>query len=247
MDELEFILETAIQNPQYRPMFYEKLMNSDVFIVTDYNTVADFSEIKPKGKKKNIFIKTLKKDNGMDIIPFFTTVEKLTTFTGNGTPYISMKSFELFDIIKGNCAVINPGSEVTKEFTFEEIKSLINGTLFVPKNEVQFEKDSEVVVFTPEDYPEELAERLNKLFAIEEDVVQAYLLQYNKNENDKSVKYMVAVETEGSFERIAGKAIITAEGSVEKGISIDFIEIDNESGIKEGISEDFEPFYIRKQ
>ena len=243
MDELEFILETAIQNPQYRPMLYEKLMSSDIFVVTDYNTIVDNTNT--KGKKKNIFIKTLRKENGMEIIPFFTTVEKLTLFTGKETPYINMRSFEFFDIIKGNCAVINPGSEVTKEFTFEEIKALINGTLFIPQNEVQFEKDSELTVFTPINYPEELAERLNKLFRLEEDVVKAYLLQYQKVEDD-GIRYMVAVETEGSFERIAGKAIITAEGSVEKGVSVDFIEMDNESGIKVGIEGDFQPFYERK-
>jgi hypothetical protein len=243
MDELEFILETAIQNPQYRPMFYEKLMSSDVFVVTDYNTIVESNSL--NGKKKNIFIKTLRKENGMEIIPFFTTVDKLTSFTGEDTPYINLRSFEFFDIIKGNCAVINPGSEVTKEFTFEEIKALINGTLFVPQNEVQFEKDSEVTVFTPVNYPEELADRLNKLFSIEGDVVKAYLLQYERGGND-GIKYMVAVETEGSFERIAGKAIITAEGSVAKGVSIDFVEMDNDSGIKVGIEGDFQPFYERK-
>ncbi len=100
--------------------------------------------------------------------------------------------------------------------------------------------------FTGRCFIEEIPRYLKKLFYIEEEVVQAYLLQYQR-EDDVNIRYMIAIETEGSFERIAGKAIITAEGSVAKGTSIDFVEMDPESGIKEGLEGDFQPFYIRRE
>jgi hypothetical protein len=244
MDELEFLLEVAIQNPHYRPIFYEKIMNFDLYITTDYSSVINgrISE------GYSIFVRSLKKENGVEIIPFFSSEAKLLEFEGESVPFISIKGYEFFDIIRGYGAVMNPGFEVSKEFSMREIELMADGKIFQPKQEIGIKSGSKIIISTPEEYPEEMADRLRNLFKMEHEVEKAYIFQYsNLEEEKKNVKYMVVIKTNGDFEKEAGKAIITIEGSLNKNVRVDFIKYDSKTGIEESVENEFEPFYIRSE
>lgn len=240
MDELEFLLEVAIQNPHYRPMFYEKISGFEVFVITDYGSYVDENN-------QSHSIKRLRKTDGSEIIPFFSTIEKLHEFEGKNALYSSMRIHELFDNIRGYEAVLNPGMEISKEFSMKEVEFIADDKIFKPSREAGIGEGSEIIISTPDDYPQEMIERLKKLFEIEHEIEFAYLFQYSmENEENESPKYMVIIKTNGDFEKEAGKAIIAIEGSLEKNARVDFIEYDTSTGIEEIVEQYFIPFYVKE-
>ena len=119
MDKIEIALEKAINEPSLRENFYETLMDSKVFIIL--NEVSQQQHIKEEG----INIATWVGKGNVEVVPFFSNEENLKQVIKSQPAYMQLRGKDLFKMINGSAAVLNPYTKSHKEFPIEEI-SLIN-------------------------------------------------------------------------------------------------------------------------
>jgi len=64
-------------------------------------------------------------DDGQPFIPFFTSLDALTETVSGEAGYLSLQARKLMESTRGNSLVLNPGHEIAKEFTPEEVSRLL--------------------------------------------------------------------------------------------------------------------------
>ena len=120
----------------------------------------------------------------------------------------------------------------TKEM-IKEIKASIT-------RESVVEKDTQVELGIPKDYPTELVEKLKDLFANMSDVKKAYLQLMVK---DEAMSYLVLIDADGK-EKELFNTIASAAIPFLKGMPLNLAPLNTEFGQK--AIENFEPFYVKE-
>ena len=104
--------------------------------------------------------------------------------------------------------------------------------------ETVMEKDTQIEIGIPKDYPEELAKKLKDLFSNFSDVKKAYLLLMTKEEE---LSYLLVIDANGN-EKQYFNTIATASIPFLNNMPLNFIEANTDLGQKVAI--DFKPFYV---
>ena len=84
---------------------------------------------------------------GRKLIPVFTSEQRLREYIQTPDNLAKLNGQVLFSMIaaQNNGAVLNPASSYGKEFTSQEVASLVNGTIFEPKQQV-ITKETKVLI-----------------------------------------------------------------------------------------------------
>lgn len=122
-NELEIALHLAANEPASRPDFFKLLLTSPVFI--PYNVDEDASGRGPKGVVENPSIISWKMADGVQKIPFFTSLTTLRQAVQEETGFIVLLVSKLFEMTKGHTLILNPEHRYAKEFLPREIKKLL--------------------------------------------------------------------------------------------------------------------------
>jgi len=244
MDKLYATLEKAVNDPVMRPTFYEILMKSEVFVITDSRKLPIEDGILKA--PTNVAFVTWRKKDDTPIVPFFSSIEQLRRGIQEKVSYLQLNCKDLFFIIAGGYAVLNPYSEHSKEFVPEEIEALINGTVFIQGTSIVNEKDTKVLIGEPAVYPQKVVDVLTAYFKKDARIKKAYIVQwFNPNEENPPHPLVVIECGEEAYLDISGKAGMVARTVLDQGEYIDIIRAGS-SSFTDNIISEYQPFYKRK-
>jgi hypothetical protein len=127
---LESALHTAFEEPSRRAEFYRTLMDTAVIVLVPLQTRI---EVDPgTNQVLGLEMVRLNGKDGRVWVPFFSSpgfIDKLPPkFREMGKAKLMARQF--FAIVQGSHCVLNPGSDLAKEFESAEVDALLSGTLF---------------------------------------------------------------------------------------------------------------------
>lgn len=123
---LEQLLFNAATMPEFRPGFYQALLNEEVFVVTIPKEGEPLGEVTPV-EGMEIQLQVL--NDGK--IPVFTSKERI--FEGGSDeeslPFMRLRGLDFFQMVQGADCALNPFSTVGKMLPANEIAELLNSNL----------------------------------------------------------------------------------------------------------------------
>jgi hypothetical protein len=237
---LESALKKAADDPAVRPQFLRLLLESKVLIEavgprpkTANGMTTEAAQIQVKGIHFN----------GRPCIPFFTSDARLPA----GTPYLLLGCKELFQMMKGQNFVMNPGAAFGKEFFANEIAQMLDGTAFLPEQKITISNATQWLIAEPSDYPIELVAALCRFYATKPQVQRAWIAHYQNAENTEGQgSLIVALDLKdvGALETLVGEGTMLVKSYVHKPKYVDFTHY-KESGPTQYFA-DKKPFYIKE-
>lgn len=249
--QLEFLLERATHEPAYRPEFYQRLMDAHVLVISGDEKPGGQDEMHLK-EGDTVNLVQWPREDGTNVLPFFTSVEMLQKAIDREVSYLSLPARALFQMTEGTMLVINPFSDFGKEFTPEEISTLLAGG--IPgghAEEKTIQKDTQVLLGQPKNYPGRLVESLTTLFAQEQALQKAYLAQmFNPSEGQVKPHLIIGLQAESkaAFGELLKKVGAVATDCLPDGDVVDFIFIEpdapaDETGVAGYMIRETKPFY----
>lgn len=204
-------------------------------------------ESAPKGggridinKDTKIQFSIIKTTDGKNYLIAFTSDEEVHKWQTNKVQQSIIYTFEDYAMIATNNEnlegfIIDPkGCNLV--FTKEMIKEIRASIT----RESVVEKDTQVELGIPKDYPTELVDKLKDVFANIADIKKAYLQLMVK---DEAMSYLILIDADGKekeyFNTIASAAI-----PFLKGMPLNLAPLNTEFGQK--AIENFEPFYVKE-
>jgi len=241
---LEDLLLLAAQEPEYRDAFYQKLLQSDLFVLGGEG--ANEGE----NVEEELSLQEWVSDEGERAIPFFTTYKHLEKAVGDGAVYLEINGAVLLASTVGNNMIMNPGFEASKMFYPDEIEMILTTEFDVDDDEgAEFSEDIAIRPITNK-RSVEMLKTLKSYFATTPGIVRAYVAAMNEKENDDESHLVIGVDTDDDVEwdpLFRDMMAIILEKSPEKEI-VDLFKLDTAQ--KEGMSAYFihemKPFYVRK-
>lgn len=243
-NNLERSLMRATEDPTHRPQFYRDLVESDLFII-QHGPPPERASNKVLQKGYQLEIQNIEIDGKM-YVPVFSSLPRLQATLKEEAGYISLNALEFMKIVLGSEIILNPGSDYGKEFTKDELQSIVDGTIWQPTESYTTEKETEVMIGQPANYPHELADSLSRLFKKLKEVKRAYLAHFFNPEKDEKPHTLIGIEVSGSWSQVVSEA-----GMVIKDINVpdppvDFIQITGEGGLEDFFLKESAPFYKKK-
>ncbi|MFW1816189.1 SseB family protein [Acinetobacter guillouiae] len=83
------------------------------------------SRLGAQDQHKKIQFRILETPEGDQAIPFFIELETIQNDIGVDAEYITLNTRQFFEMTQGATLVLNPTSELSKEFQPEEIKAIL--------------------------------------------------------------------------------------------------------------------------
>lgn len=254
-NELERLLRLSVTAPAWRPAFYQTLLESTVFVLGD----AGQDEAEKQGSVaitagSELNILHWEKQDGSSIIPFFSSVDVLEKASAGESPdeqaFVALPARVLFEMTQGDELFLNPKSEYGKEFTPNEVTLLLsNGGLHAP-SELVLDKENQLLIGQPEEYPSAMIDALTTLFTQKKPVRRAFMALIHDKAVDDQPNLLIGLEADGDEQEI--DALIREAGNVASETSpddrpVDFcIVSEKERGISHYLISHTQPFYQRK-
>ncbi len=251
--QLEQLLEKAFDDPALRPQFLALLLNSDIYFLGSSSNDVDIHVEHTLSEGSQIQIKSWNKADGTEILPFFTSLEKLQKAIQDSESYLKMHTQSFFELTLGATLALNPNSGYGKEFTVSEIEGLLKGDFGTSPQAHQYEEDTEVLIGQPQPYPLVMTESLSRFFIENNEIASAYLIQMHDAKRDPEPTLVIGLLIDQSLEdkqlqALKGKVGNIAVDSLENKKPIDLFLIN--SNDKEGLSHyllaETKPFYVRQ-
>lgn len=264
---LEELLEKAFEQVAFRPQFLQRLLDSYIYILgTQAGHVGEcFDHTLKEGSE--VKLKTWHRDDGSEIFPFFTSLEKLQNAIQHEENYLRINTRSFFELTFGSHLVLNPNSQVAKEFTPQEIAGLLNGDYFLHANVEEIQAKSEQSNTQPEEpqpeldvhyahpspYPINMVEQIKILLQVNKAVASAFLVQVlDEQRNLKPILIigllLSQVIPEHELQQLSRQVSQTAQDSLLQKKSVELVFIDARA--REGLSHYFlhetQAFYIRQ-
>lgn len=248
-NELERLLKLAVSEPAHRPAFFRELLDATVLILGDSEQVQQGGDITLNADTP-VNIQHWEKQDGGSIIPFFTSVDVLQKAVEDEQPFIAMPARVLFEITQGADLFLNPKAEYGKEFYPEEVAMLLaTGGVSKPA-EHYIDKDTQILLGQPEEYPSAMIDALTTLFSQRKPVRRAFLALMHDQAVDEKPNLLIGLEVDGEQGDI--EALINEAGSVASETApndepVDFCLVsEKERGVSHYLITHTQPFYQRR-
>lgn len=254
--QLEGLFLQALHEPAYRAEFLDKLMSAHIYFPGTTGR-SDVSQIQESYLDENtpVQIKSWPNDEYGQIIPFFTSLEKMRLALSPDEKFICMPCNIFFVMTQGSLLILNPESDATKEFTPEEIQQLLEGNDSDQNEAYTVEEDAQVMLGQPEQRPDFLLDQLSKLFSQYPEVDSAFFAQMYNPAKDQTPSFVIGLlfgdvlETD-KMNRLHTLIGQVANDSLELKISIDLLHIDPQQadeGVHQYFLKETEAFYVRQK
>ena len=240
-NRLEALLMQAANDPAARPEFMKTLLEFDLFILIDTAGSSYGSFVAKAGdtmRIKAIYVE------GQNRIPIFTSERRLREYITTHESFARLKGQDLFVMLapQETSVVLNPGASYGKLFTHEEILSLANGTYFGPKQQV-IQKETQVLIGMPAEYPAKLIEALQKYFRANPQVKKAYYAQIHMPDSGEPPHLILSVDVDGDYRQVATSLNDVILGAVGNGQIVDMVQFGK--GTLDDYFAQQKPFYER--
>ncbi|MCZ6863138.1 MAG: enhanced serine sensitivity protein SseB C-terminal domain-containing protein [Alphaproteobacteria bacterium] len=240
-NNLERSLIKAAGDPAHHPQFYRDIVESDFFLVQHGPPPEQScSTVIKEGSQLDFQNMEF---NGKHYIPVYSSLHRLQAALQEDAGYIALNALEFMKLTHGAELLLNPGSDFGKEFSKVEIQSIIDGSIWKPSESYRVEKESNILIGQPANYPHDLADALSRLFETTTEVNRAFLVHFFNPEKDKSAHTLVGIQVSENYEKVLSGAGIVAQGIEIPDPPVDFIQITGHGGVEDYFSEECEPFY----
>jgi hypothetical protein len=241
-NDLERSLMRASADPAHRPQFYRDFVASQLFVIDDGEPAAKEGETTLQ-EGRALRLRTIEL-NGKLYLPVFSSLLRLQAVLQEQASYIALNALEFLKITRGADLVLNPWSDYGKEFTAAEVESILDGSIGRPDETYVAQKDTQVLLGQPANYPTELVAALGRLFAAREDVTRAWVAHFHDPARDEKPHTLVALEVTGDWDEIAAAVGIVVKSTPLPDPPVDLLRVTGREGIEEYFNS-IEPFYQR--
>ncbi|WP_010253691.1 enhanced serine sensitivity protein SseB C-terminal domain-containing protein [Myroides injenensis] len=239
------IIEEAGNKPEYRAVFYERILADNLYLLVESGT--NTSNL-TNGIDPNIPIITFA--NG--VIPVFTAPDRI--YDGGAITeeidYIKVPGSAFFEMTIGNSIIVNPFSKVYKELIPMEISEMLNGTIFKPNHSPILHTKMNALIGEPQETPEELLQELINAYSQENEVASAYLGRTFNEKVDSAPHYIIAIEPIEGCTNFRPLASLTSDICKpflhDNSEVIDIIKLEKGGNFSEFFYEQSSPFYVKK-
>ncbi len=197
-NELEKALLLAATQQAAPAAFYGLLLDSELLVLGEIGKEMSLETVENGGQKYH---------------PVFSSAKRLKDFLQTPTPSFRMPCRALFQFTRGASFVINPGSELTKTFSPDEIAWCMEK--FPPRS-------GDLIVAQPKAFPTKLVKALCVLFTSRSLIRAAHLVYVAREGIDTEGHPMIGLEADGDVPRLA-QEIIALHEAVFPGKPIDVV------------------------
>lgn len=217
---LEKAMLLAASRESARPAFYRLLLDSELWVLGELTDRISIETVENAGKKFH---------------PVFTSEWRISALVSEPVPRFKMKGRLLFASTRGASFVINPGSELTKTLSPDEISWMLEQL-----------GSGNLVVAQPKVFPKRLVKALTVLFKNRALIKAAHLVYVIREGVDKEAHPMIGLIADGDVPRLADE-IFQAGAAALPGTIIDVVWL-NPDGPLDPLQKhmlSIEPFYRR--
>ena len=241
---LEKSLRLAADEPAHRPDFFKTLLNSTIYILG--KTDAGEGPVNLEAGS-NISIAHWQKPDGSAVIPFFSSLQTLRKSIDSEESYIEIPARSLFEITLGTPLFLNPKSPYGKEFFPEEVRHLLSDEIGQKPVQRTIEKETQVLLGQPSQYPSKMVNSLTQLLAKHHNVKRAFLALMHDASIDQKPHLVIGIEADGDIELVMREAGNVAGDTAPDGEAVDLCRVhDGDSGLSDYFLKETTPFYERK-
>ncbi|MFI5381129.1 MAG: enhanced serine sensitivity protein SseB C-terminal domain-containing protein, partial [Tepidisphaerales bacterium] len=241
--DLERSLIKATTDPAHRPQFYRDFIGAEVYVI-QHGPIPSVVENRDIRTGENLQLRTWERD-GHTIIPIFSSLPRLQAFIKEEVGYLAMKTPAFLELTRGAALILNPDSDYGKEFTAEEVASILDGSLWKPSERWVAQKETKVLVGQPANYPLDLVLALSRYFQTTPQVERAYLVHFFNAERDEKPHTLIAIEVTGDWDQCVAGAGLVASSVAIPDPPVDFMQLTGKGGIEDQIRRSDRPFYKR--
>ena len=238
----ETLLQKAAENPSYQTEFSRRLLSEKLVIITNAGVATEGIQFLQEGTQVDIF----SFDDGT--IPIFTSTDRIFDkgVIKEQVNFLELTGRDLFsNLAVGQAFILNPYSDYGKELHPKEIASLLDGTMFKPK-QIVFEKDTPVNIGQPAKYPAEVVKSLVRLFSAKPEVEAAYIAWIHDPASDDPPHYIFAIDAKTNYTNISNEAGFLTQEVLGVSEIVDFMQISNLGGINNYFLS-ITPFYKKRK
>jgi hypothetical protein len=220
----DLIFEKAANDPAFRPLFYRKLLESELFLLT-YPTDAIPQGKSITDKKTKIKVRFFK----TGVIPIFTSRSRI--FDGGiikgQVNYTALKASVIFQLFDNKTAfILNPYSNISKELLPEEIGLMKSGNLFGSGEVQEILPNENILIGVPAIFSINLVETLKRYFETRPEIKGAYLALINNKSINDSPHLLLGIDSlKGTWKEISSELMEIARPYLQENEVIDFLDL----------------------
>jgi len=243
-NSFERSLMKAANDPAHRPQFYKDFLAAEIFFI-NHGPAPEKIERRTVKEGSHFRISNIEID-GEDHIPIFSSLPRLQAMIEDEVCFVNLNAKDFLETTLGANLVLNPGSDYGKQFTKEEISDLLSGAIWEPKSTYVTEKETNILIGQPQNYPHELSKALSRLFKKLKHVKSAYLAHFHNPESGDPPHTLIGIVAEGNWNEIVSQAGIVAESVPIPDPPLDFIKIEPNGSLTDYFLNESKPFYKKK-
>jgi hypothetical protein len=239
---LETLVQKAATEPAYRAEFYKRLLSDELVVLTEKSGLPEGNQTLEQDTKVNIVSYADGK------IPVFTSTARIFDkgVVKEQVEYMQMKGENLFGLAKGATFLLNPYSDYGKELLPDEVARMLSGNILTDTAKtITIQKETKVQIGQPAKYPTDIINSLKVLFANKPNVKAAYLGWIYNPDSGEPPHYIFGLDADGDLQSVTKEAGFTAKQFLGKDEFVDFIKVDNKTGVSSYFLKSVEPFYKR--
>jgi len=243
---LEELLRLAADEPAHRPAFCDVLLEAQIFLLGTTGLVEGEGQVNLEAGSQ-VQIQHWERTDGSPVIPFFSSLAVLRQSIDEEQTYLELPVRSLFEMTLGATLMLNPKSDYGKEFVPAEVEQLLNhGVSRMPEQRV-VEKETQVLLGQPAEYPSKLVDSLTQLFARNSNVQRAYLALMHDPSVDEKAHLIIGIEADGDAEKVINVAGNVAGDLAAEGEPVDLCRVTpGEEGLSQYFINETTPFYEKK-
>lgn len=237
---LDELLELAATEPAHRPAFFRALLDASVWVPGHNPQGAEDQEL------LGVELEHWEKDDGSDVIPFFTSPEALGHAVTGEQSWVMMPVRTLFEMTLGETLFLNAKLPTGKTFTPSEIRHLLGQQGDALSEHTVLEGQTKLLLSEVAEPPVQLIDSLTILFNTLKTVKRAWLCSI-KEGADQPANLLIGLEIDGDEEAIIQEAGSVATDTLPGDEPIDICPIaEGQPGISHFMIAHLTPFYERR-
>jgi hypothetical protein len=238
-------LVRAASDPAALPELYDKVLASDVFLITP----APPPQVGQRTLKAGTSIELVhgKGPNGA-FLPMFSSLRSLKAWSGDEQyAYLVMNGREAFGLVAEGTAevILDPGRPHEHTLAPSDVHLLAEGIHPGTGNQ-RLEADVQIRIGPPAEYPYAVVSRLRSLFETRPEVAAAYIASVIDPSIGPAPRLLVGVDCDGDLGPIVAEARAALGSLGADNPPVDFIEVGSGNPSLDAYFKDkAEPFYRR--
>jgi len=244
---LEILLREAVEDPGKRSEFYRKLLNHELYVIGSTN--RELKDLSDGSVETDDTLKLAQYNiNDKNQIPVFTSLSRLKECIQEEVSFIQLNAKDLLKSIPKGCQlVLNPYSEYGKEFTWKEIQSILNGSIFKINNNHAIYSVKNRIFLAPENVSDAFIDSLSSYFRSHTYIKQAYLVEVLDPARKDQTQYILGIRIQKSsghpFEDAEKELGYLAGETLRASESVAFVNMEQGGKVSNDLEDTTGPFF----